>query len=163
MKVYFPTIIVVLSDQLSKIWIKNNYSLWESHEILGSFIKFSHVKNPGIAFGFSVGEFGIVFTILSFAATLFIAYFHWQERFNHPLIVTGLALILGGAIGNLIDRSTIFFSEHYQGVVDFIDVGIGTSRWYTFNIADSAVTVGILLYLVHTFFTHKSNLVEQVD
>ena len=104
-----------------------------------------------------------MFTILSFAATLFIAYFHWQERFNHPLIVTGLALILGGAIGNLIDRSTIFFSEHYQGVVDFIDVGIGTSRWYTFNIADSAVTVGILLYLVHTLFTHKPKLVEQVD
>ena len=104
-----------------------------------------------------------MFTILSFAATLFIAYFHWQERFNHPLIVTGLALILGGAIGNLIDRSTIFFSEHYQGVVDFIDVGIGTSRWYIFNIADSAVTVGILFYLLHTLFTHKPKLVKQVD
>ena len=154
---------VILVDQLSKIWIKNNFSLWESREILGSFIKFSHVKNQGIAFGLSVGELGIVVTILSFAATLFIAYFHWQERFNHPLIVTGLSLILGGAIGNFIDRSTIFFSEHYQGVVDFIDVGIGTSRWYTFNIADSAVTVGIIFYLVPTLFTHKPKLVEQVD
>ena len=47
--------------------------------------------------------------------------------------------------------------------MDFIDVGIGTSRWYTFNIADSAVTVGILLYLVHTLFIHKPKLVEQVD
>ena len=102
-------------------------------------------------------------TILSFAATLLIAYFHWQERFNHPLIVTGLAFILGGAIGNLIDRSTIFFTEHYEGVVDFIDVGIGTSRWYTFNIADTAVTVGIILYLLHTLFTHKPELVEQHD
>ena len=154
---------MVLSDQLSKIWIKNNFSLWESREILGSFIKFSHVKNPGMAFGLSVGEFGIVVTILSFTATLLIAYFHWQERFNHPLIVIGLSLILGGAIGNLIDRSTIFFSEHYQGVVDFIDVGIGTSRWYIFNIADSAVTVGILLYLVHALFTHNPELAEEVD
>ena len=154
---------MLLADQISKIWIKHNYSLWESREILGSFIKFSHVKNPGIAFGLSVGEFGIVVTILSFAATLFIAYFHWQERFNHPLIVTGLALILGGAIGNLIDRSTIFISEHYEGVVDFIDIGIGTSRWYTFNIADSAVTVGILLYLLHTLFMYKPELVEQID
>ena len=154
---------VILADQLSKIWIKNNLILWESREILGSFIKFSHVKNPGMAFGISVGEFGIVVTILSFAATLFIAYFHWQERFNHPLIVIGLALILGGAIGNLIDRSSIFFMEHYKGVVDFIDVGIGTSRWYTFNIADSAVTVGIVLYLLHTLFTHKPSLVGQLD
>ena len=154
---------MIIADQLSKIWIKNNFSLFESQEILGSFVKFSHVKNPGIAFGFSVGEFAIVFTILSFAATLFIAYFHWQERFNQPLIVTGLALILGGAIGNLIDRSTIFFSEHYQGVVDFIDVGIGTSRWYTFNIADSAVTVGIALYLLNALFIYKPGIIEQSD
>ena len=163
MKIYLPSIIVVLADQLSKIWIKNNFSLLESREILGSFVKFSHVKNPGIAFGLSVGELGIVVTILSFAATLFIAYFHWKERFNHPLVVMGLALILGGAIGNLIDRCTIFFVEHYEGVVDFIDVGIGTSRWYTFNIADSAVTIGITLYLLYTLFTHKPELVEQFD
>ena len=153
---------VVLLDQLSKIWIKNNFSLWESREILGSFIKFSHVKNPGIAFGIPIGDWGILITILSFVATLFIIYIHWKERFNHPLIVTGLSLILGGAIGNLIDRSAILFAERYEGVVDFIDVGIGSMRWYTFNIADSAVTIGILLYFLHTLFTHKPELVERV-
>ena len=153
---------VVLLDQLSKIWIKNNFSLWESREILGSFIKFSHVKNPGIAFGIPIGDWGILITILSFVATLFIIYIHWKERFNHPLIVTGLSLILGGAIGNLIDRSAILFAERYEGVVDFIDVGIGSMRWYTFNIADSAVTIGILLYFLHTLFTHKPELAERV-
>ena len=153
---------IILLDQLSKIWIKNNFSLWESREILGSFIKFSYVRNPGIAFGLSVGNFGMAVTILTFSATIFIAYFLWQERYSHPLVVTGLALILGGAIGNLIDRSSIFFSKHYEGVVDFIDVGIGTSRWYTFNIADSAVTLGMILYLIHTLFTHKPELVEKV-
>jgi len=153
---------VVLLDQLSKIWIKNNFSLWESREILGSFIKFSHVKNPGIAFGIPIGDWGILITILSFVATLFIIYIHWKERFNHPLIVTGLSLILGGAIGNLIDRSAILFAERYEGVVDFIDVGIGSMRWYTFNIADSAITVGILLYFLHTLFTHKPELAERV-
>ena len=158
MKIYLPTVIVVIADQLSKNWINNNFNILESREIIGSFIKFSYVKNPGMAFGLSVGNLAIVVTILSFAATLFIAYFHWRERFNHPLIVTGLALILGGAIGNLIDRSTIFFVQNYEGVVDFIDVGIGTSRWYIFNIADSAVTVGILLYLLYTLFTHKTEL-----
>ena len=153
---------VVLLDQLSKIWIKNNFSLWESREILGSFIRFSHVKNPGIAFGIPIGDWGILITILSFVATLFIIYIHWKERFNHPLIVTGLSLILGGAIGNLIDRSAILFAERYEGVVDFIDVGIGSMRWYTFNIADSAITVGILLYFLHTLFTHKPELAERV-
>ena len=154
---------VILADQLSKNWITKNFSLWESREILGSFIKFSYVKNPGLAFGLSIGEYGVVVTILSFVATLFIAYFHWQERFNHPLIKTGLALILGGAIGNLIDRSSIFFTNNYEGVVDFIDVGIGASRWYTFNIADSAVTVGIILYLLYALFTHKPELIENGD
>ena len=152
--------LVVIIDQLTKLWIKNNYNLWESREIVGSFIKFSHVKNTGIAFGISVGEFAIVVTILSLIATLFIAYFHWQERFSHPLIVTSLSLILGGAIGNFIDRSMIFFSEHYMGVVDFIDIGIGTRRWYTFNIADSAVTIGITLYLIYTLIYQKK---EQID
>ena len=154
---------VVMADQFSKIWVKNNFSLWESREILGSFIKFSYVKNPGIAFGLSVGEFGLAVTILSFVATFFIAYFHWKERFNHPLIVIGLSLILGGAIGNLIDRSSIFFTEYYEGVVDFIDVGIGSIRWYTFNIADASVTIGIILYFYHSLFINKSNLVDKID
>ena len=77
LKIYLPTIMVILVDQLSKIWIKNNFILFESREILGSVVKFSHVKNPGIAFGLSVGDFGILVTILSFVATIIIAYFHW--------------------------------------------------------------------------------------
>ena len=145
------------------MWIKNNLAVWESWDILGAFLRFTHVKNPGIAFGISVGEWGVFVTVLSLLATLFIAYFHWQERFNHPLIVTSLSLILGGAIGNLIDRSTIFFTENYEGVVDFIDVGFGASRWYTFNIADSAVTVGIILYLLNTLLTNKPNLGDKFD
>ena len=147
-----------MADQLSKIWIINNFNLFESREILGSFIKFSHVRNPGIAFGISIGEWGVVVTFLSLFATIFIGYVLWQERFEHPFIVIGLSLILGGAIGNLIDRSSIFFVSHYEGVVDFIDVGIGSIRWYTFNIADAAVTVGIILYLMYSLIISKSSV-----
>ena len=149
-KIYIPTVLVVVLDQLSKISITTNFALWESRDIIGSFIKFSYVRNTGLAFGISVGDWGILITALSFIATIFIGYLHWQERCNHHFIVIGLAMIFGGAIGNLIDRSTIFFTEPYQGVVDFIDVGIGASRWYTFNIADSAVTIGIGLYILHS-------------
>jgi len=160
---YFPTFIVIVFDQISKLWVINNFSAFESRDVLGTFVKFSYVKNPGIAFGISVGEFGIIITILSFFATLFIAYFHWEERYSHPLISIGLSLILGGAIGNFIDRSKIFFMTHYDGVVDFIDVGIGTFRWYTFNIADASVTIGIILYIYHSLFINKSNLADNID
>jgi len=77
--------------------------------------------------------------------------------------VHGLGFILGGAIGNLIDRSYIFFAWPYEGVVDFIDIGVGGFRWYTFNIADSAVTIGVVLYLLHSLFLIKPELVEQID
>ena len=145
------------------MWVKHNLALYEKWEVLGSFLQFYHVKNPGIAFGIPVGDFSIMVTILSFVATIYIAYLHWQERKSHPLIVNGLGLILGGAIGNLIDRSYIFFSGTYEGVVDFIDVGAGGFRWYTFNIADSAVTVGVILYLFHSLFIIKPELVKQSD
>ena len=150
MKLYFPVLLIVIIDQLSKYWIKTNFILWESREILGSFLKFSYVNNPGIAFGISVGNWAMLITVLSFFATFFIGYVHWQEKNEHTLVVLGFAFILGGAIGNLIDRSSVFFVENYVGVVDFIDIGLGVNRWYTFNIADSAVTVGIGLYLIHS-------------
>ena len=133
--------------------------VWESLDIFGTYLRFTHVKNTGIAFGISVGEYKIVVTLLSTAATLFIAYLHWSERYNHPLIVNSLGLILGGAIGNLIDRSYIFFSIPYQGVIDFIDLGVGHFRWYTFNIADSAVTIGVMLYLLHSLCIKKPELI----
>ena len=145
------------------MWIKHNLELWESWDVLGSFLRFSHVRNPGIAFGIPVGDYSMLIVFLSFAATTVIAYLHWQERNNHPLIVNGLGFILGGAIGNMIDRSNIFFSGRYEGVVDFIDIGAGGFRWYTFNIADSAVTVGVILYLLHSLFMIKPELIEQSD
>ncbi len=163
LKVYLPTILVVFIDQFSKLWIKNNLPHWETWNILGSFLRFTHVKNPGIAFGISVGQFSIIVVFLSIIATLFIAYLHWQERNNHPLISIGLGLILGGAIGNLIDRSSIFFVQNYEGVIDFIDIGSSSFRWYTFNIADSAVTIGMIFYLMHSFFTTKPELLERND
>ena len=163
MRIYLPTISVIFIDQASKIWVKQNLAQWETWDVLGTFLRFSHVKNPGIAFGIPVGDYSMLIVFLSYAATIVIAYMHWQERNNHPLIVNGLAFILGGAIGNLIDRSYILFSKTYEGVVDFIDIGAGGFRWYTFNIADSAVTVGVILYLLHSLFMIKPELLEQSD
>ncbi len=155
MRLYIPTIIVVFLDQLSKLWIKNNLDVWTSIEILGSYIKFTHVKNTGLAFGISIGGFKFLIAILSIMATIFIVYLHWIERKNHFLIRTSYGLILGGAIGNLIDRSYIFFVESYTGVVDFIDIGFNSYRWYVFNVADSAVTIGVIIYILHSLMVSK--------
>ena len=161
MKIYLPTIIIVILDQITKQWILLNFNLYESIDIFGSYVRFIHVKNPGLAFGIPVGEFGQILTIISLIATLFIAYYHWMEKNNHPLISSSLGFILGGAIGNMSDRIKIFFVDDYKGVVDFIDIGFLQNRWYTFNIADVGVTIGIILYLIHSLLIYKPSLIEK--
>ena len=163
MKFYLLSILLAIIDQISKIWIKNNFILGETYVIIDPFLKFTFVKNPGMAFGISVGDMGIFITILSFFATLFICYYLWIEKNNHPLISYGLSMILGGAIGNLIDRSTIFFTEYYEGVIDFINIGIGSKRWYIFNLADSFVTIGIILFLLHSYIIYRTKVVDAFE
>ena len=150
MKYYYLVILTIISDQLSKKWIDTNMLQYESWDIIGSFLRFTYVKNPGIAFGISIGGYTLLLVLLSILATIFVAYVHWTERKNHPLISNGLALILGGAIGNLIDRLSVLFVDKYEGVIDFIDIGTSTYRWYTFNLADTAITIGMTLYVLHS-------------
>ncbi|UCD36935.1 MAG: signal peptidase II, partial [Fidelibacterota bacterium] len=87
-----------------------------------------------------------LFTVLSAAATILILYYFFRERNNHSGVRISLALVLGGAVGNLIDR--ILFGR----VVDFLDFGFGNYRFFVFNVADSAVTVGVLGFMLWTTF-----------
>ena len=157
MRVFIPSFIVILFDQLSKIWIKNNFVLFESRNIIGDFLRFSYVENPGIAFGIRVGNLKVIVTILSIVIASYLAFLLYTSKEFVYVEKLSLSLILGGAIGNLIDRILIYIpNSTYAGVVDFIDIGIVDHRWYIFNIADSAVTVGIILYLTYsTFFQEK--------
>tara|TARA_Y100001970_G_C13962364_1_gene713825 strand:+ start:205 stop:672 length:468 start_codon:yes stop_codon:yes gene_type:complete len=142
---------IVFLDQFSKIWIKSNLHLYESIPILGTFIKFTFVENPGIAFGISVGNFSKVILVISLIVIVFII----KEIINNKELYSsiGLAMIVGGAIGNLIDRILVQIPEsNYRGVVDFIDIGTLTFRWYTFNIADSFVCIGMFWYLLLSKF-----------
>jgi len=157
LRVFIPSLLVVVLDQLSKIWIKNNFTLFESRNIIGDFLRFTYVENPGIAFGIRVGSLKEMVTIISITVALYLAFLLYNSKQFVYVEKLSLSLILGGAIGNLIDRILIYIpNSTYAGVIDFIDVGIGTHRWYIFNIADSAVTVGIILYLIYsTFFENK--------
>ena len=159
MRVLIASALVIVADQVSKYWIKHNYVLHSTQEVLGSFFKITYVENPGVAFGISVGKYLPFITLISVFAILLVVYYLYQERHKSLEIRLGLALILGGAIGNMIDRCLmIFLPASYSGVVDFIDIGFNHYRWYIFNVADSAVTVGIVLIMIHSLLNQKNTV-----
>ena len=110
-------------------------------EVFGEAVRFWLVFNRGAAFGLNVGEYSRwVFLVLTIGALVILSQLYRQTRPGDRLRTLSLALVCGGAIGNLIDRI-----RWDRGVVDFIDVGIGTMRWPTFNIADMAVSTGAFM------------------
>ena len=159
MRVYIPSLIVVILDQLTKIWVKNNFSLFESRNIIGDFLRFSYVENPGIAFGIRIGNLKVLVTVISIAIATYLAFLLYNSKHLEYLEKFSLSLILGGAVGNLIDRILIYVpNSTYNGVIDFIDVGVSGHRWYIFNIADSAVTMGIIIYLFYSTFIESKQI-----
>ena len=105
-----------------------------------------------MAFGLNFPGGIYFFTIASFILTCVLLWMLWKERYNSIYIRLALALIIGGAIGNLIDRIL------YREVVDFLDFMIGDYHWYIFNLADAAVSVGMTILVIHTiFFTPKQS------
>ncbi len=159
MRVFIPSFIVVILDQLTKIWVKNNFSLFESRNIIGDFLRFSYVENPGIAFGIRLGNLKVLVTVISIAIATYLAFLLYNSKQLEYLEKFSLSLILGGAVGNLIDRILIYIpNSTYNGVIDFIDVGVSGHRWYIFNIADSAVTMGIIIYLFYSTFIENKQI-----
>ena len=159
MRVFIPSFIVVILDQLTKIWVKNNFSLFESRNIIGDFLRFSYVENPGIAFGIRLGNLKVLVTVISIAIATYLAFLLYNSKQSVYLEKLSLSLILGGAVGNLIDRILIYVpNSTYNGVIDFIDVGVSGHRWYIFNIADSAVTMGIIIYLFYSTFIENKQI-----
>ncbi len=146
MRALWYTAVVVVLDQVSKVLVRQNLDLFSSTPVLGNFLKLTYVENSGIVFGIKVGNALPVFTGLSLLATAIIFYYLYSERHGHHAMRAGLGLVLGGAIGNAIDRLI------YGRVVDFLDVGIGSYRWYVFNLADTAVTVGVTIYLIASIY-----------
>ena len=146
MKILFVSVLLVFTDQISKILIRMNMTLYESIPVITNFFNLTHVTNDGMAFGINF-PFGIyIFSTISFIFTIFLFWYLWTIKDSGIVIRTGVALIIAGAVGNLIDR--IFLGE----VVDFLDFMIGNYHWYVFNFADSYVTVGMGFILYDSFF-----------
>lgn len=129
---------VVALDQATKAVASSGLETGESVSVLGDFIRLTLVHNTGAAFGLFPGS-RVPFIIVSVLAIGVVLYLFFRDTYRSVWNRTLLGCILGGAIGNLVDRVRLGW------VVDFIDVGFGTARWPVFNVADSAVTLGVLL------------------
>jgi len=151
-RILWLTFFVFILDQLTKRAIQSSLSLFQSKPIIQDFFHLTYVTNSGMAFGLSMPGGRKILLILSLLLTFFILWFLWQERNGHSIMRIGLALILAGALGNLSDRIL------YGKVVDFLDFMIGDFHWYIFNVADSSVTIGMILFMIHSFFIEQRKI-----
>ena len=156
MPIYGLIVVIVALDQWSKWAIKTSFNLYQSKPVIQDLLHFTYVTNDGMAFGLSFPGGKHVLLIMTILLTGFIVGFLWKEKNGHPLIKYGLALILGGAIGNLIDRLL------YGKVVDFLDLMIGNFHWYIFNIADSSVTIGMILFIIHSIYIEQKKTNDEL-
>jgi signal peptidase II len=135
---FATTLAIVVSDQVVKRVVVSLLSIGESVNVIGSVARLTRTENTGAAFGLLRGR-GPLFILISLLASIAIVAFSREIAKMKRWERVGFGLILGGAVGNLIDRIRLGV------VVDFIDIGVGDVRWPAFNVADSAITIGVIL------------------
>ncbi|HEU5451291.1 MAG TPA: signal peptidase II [Terriglobales bacterium] len=160
---FLIALIVVVADRASKWLVARSIPLHDSVNVLPGVLRLTHVQNSGAAFGLfaeSPSEWKVALLILfSMLALVVVSALLWKNSHRMTTTGVGLALILGGALGNLWDR---LLSGH---VVDFFDFYLGSYHWPAFNIADSAIVVGALLLVSEILFanspTEQNATIEQ--
>lgn len=133
---------VVVLDQITKALIAHYFYLHQSIEVISGFFNITYIRNPGAAFSlFSDSNeiFRAFFLIAISIVALIIVFLVYRSLKNNRLYRLALSLIAGGAVGNLIDRIRL------KEVIDFLDIYIGRYHWPAFNVADSAITIGVFL------------------
>ncbi len=173
MKVLYASLFIVIADQISKVLVKgavipflgiqiDGMRYAESMRVFGDYVKITFVENPGMAFGIEVGESSRLFlSLFSLIASVGIIIYLFKIKEQKFIVRLSLAFILGGAVGNLIDRAFygLFYDYaplFYGRVVDFIHVdffdftlfGHRFNSFPIFNVADSSVTIGVILLLI---------------
>jgi signal peptidase II len=147
------TLAVVLLDRATKAWFESQTTEGWRHELIHNFIYLVHSRNPGLAFGIlsdsaSTGT-RIVLILGSIAVIAVLAWLLVTSRSGSALAAAGLALLLGGATGNVTDRIL------HGAVTDFFEVWLGTYRYPAFNVADSAIAIGAALILLDLLFGRR--------
>ncbi|WP_278398354.1 signal peptidase II [Lactobacillus acetotolerans] len=137
------SLLVVVADQGLKSFIINNYSVGEVHQIIPGILSFNYLQNNGAAWNILTGQMWL-FYIISTVAIIICLYFLFNKKYKNPLFDVGISLVLGGIIGNFIDRL------HLKYVIDMLQVDF--MHFNIFNIADSAITVGVILVFIYLIF-----------
>jgi signal peptidase II len=145
---------VLVLDQWSKWLVEMHLAEYGHHSVIPGLLRLTHVRNTGVAFGLFAANDNtlrvILLTALGLLALGFVLYYYAVVPAREKQLLLGLSLVIGGAVGNLVDRIL------NGGVTDFIDFYYGTYHWHTFNVADSAITVGIGLLILGSFFGEKA-------
>lgn len=152
MKALWWSGLILAIDQVTKMLIKSYMELYQIIDVLGKYVRLRYILNPGIAFGIQFGG-RVFFTVFTSIACLIILIFLFRLKEDHFWTRMALGLILGGALGNLIDR--IVFGQ----VIDFIEIG----PWPIFNVADIAVTFGMVVLILVVFFEKKERKESQEE
>ena len=146
MSFYLIALGIILLDRATKLVIIQTLRLGQGIPVIPGFFDIVFVLNPGAAFGFlatlSDQVRNPLFILISILAVVLIVFYHTRYLRSHRLVSVALGLVLGGAVGNLIDRL------YYGMVVDFLDVHAGPYHWPAFNVSDSAISVGVSLMIL---------------
>jgi signal peptidase II len=143
---------LIVLDQLSKMVILRTMPLYETIPVIPGFFNITHIHNPGGAFGFMASQGpevrSFLFLAMSTLAAVVILFFYLRTPAAYSWLSTALLMIFGGAIGNMIDR------YRFGEVVDFLDFYAGGYHWPAFNVADSAISVGMAILVAHLLFNN---------
>ena len=158
LQLFLASNILIILDQYTKMWVNTHIPKHHSIMVFNDFFALTHIRNPGVAFGlgadWSSQYKAYMFIGFSIIAIIAILIFFHQTPPENKIVRVGLILIFSGAIGNMIDRIL------YQEVVDFLDLFVGSYHWPAFNIADSCITIGVLLMFVDLIQAGKAPQVE---
>jgi len=145
--------LVVVVDQVTKAILVANLDPGESVAILGDWVRLVFSQNSGALFGLFHDQ-AVLFALASIGVVGLIIYFHGQSGRSLYLSIA-LGLLLGGALGNMIDRLRLGY------VVDFVDIGIGSFRWYTFNVADAAISTALVMLFALALVPSLARMAER--
>ncbi len=149
MKALSGALVVLVLDQITKAVVVHTMFRGQSIQVIGDFFRLTYIRNPGAAFGLNLGS-PLVHTLVSLVALAALGWLFWSTPSHQRSTRIALGLILGGAVGNILDR------VRYREVVDFLDFGLGSMRWPIFNVADMFVTLGVA-YIILFYSRHDKS------
>jgi signal peptidase II len=149
---------IVVLDQVTKIYIDHAFALHESLPVIPDLFSLTYIRNPGAAFGLFAQQSGLFrslfFSAVSLVAFIFLLIMVYQAPDADHWQISALSLLFGGAVGNLIDRVRL------GEVIDFLDFYMGNNHWPAFNVADSAITIGVSILVLRMVADAKSRKTE---